>query len=483
MDKLVLVTGLVVGIVIRVLFAHSWYAATNSDEAAGMLMVAAAAHGHFSAFFWGANYGGTLMTVLEAPFVRVFGLHVVMFRAINTAVTLVDALLLLTIARRIAGYKTAVVACVLFWLLPPQWVSWSELEYVWWTMGMGMALATVLCCLRWSETRTDARLWPIGLFAGLTFWSYPLYGCIVLPALAAVLWKERRRVVGLAKTLALVPVGALPFVYANVTRGFVALHPQALPTPVPIGSRFTQAVTVVLPTAFVTDPGSPWAGHPHHLGWLVMGAAAIFAGWNFARRRWTLGLCGVSVVLWPFLVALSDVATTAHTDRYAFALLPALAIMAAFLLVRLSWAVAVGSVAILLVWSVWAVSVDTGGFSQRTMTQGPGLAQVAHFLEAHGRTHVYAGYWDSYVLSVVANERVTASPMVRDLDRVPTYSALADRAPQSTYVFHAGESLDTSMASWLATHPVGRRFELGGFALYLMDQRVPPRTVPLVGLT
>src|SRR5580658_2225398 len=75
--------GLTAGLVLRIICMRSGWGYVNSDVATGMLMAQAASHGHFYAFLWGQNYGGTFLIVLEAPLVALFGLHLVLFRTVD----------------------------------------------------------------------------------------------------------------------------------------------------------------------------------------------------------------------------------------------------------------------------------------------------------------------------------------------------------------------------------------------------------------
>ena len=73
------------GAVLRVMVSRSILGRPNADEAVAMLMARHVADGEFRSFYWGNNYGGTLSSFVEAPFVKVFGTHILMFRAINSA--------------------------------------------------------------------------------------------------------------------------------------------------------------------------------------------------------------------------------------------------------------------------------------------------------------------------------------------------------------------------------------------------------------
>jgi hypothetical protein len=98
-------------------------------------------------------------------------------------------------------------------------------------------------------------------------------------------------------------------------------------------------------------------------------------------------------------------------------------------------------------------------------------------LVADNRTHVYAGYWVSYVLSVESNTRITASPtvVVRDLQ----YQHLADAAPNSTFVFTVDQGLDQQVNQRLQSHGGGRRIVIGRYAVYEFDGPIRPEQLPV----
>lgn len=470
------VAWLAIGVIGRVVAARSSWGVTDSDEATGMLMASRAAHGQFFNLFWGGNYGGTLSTWIDAPFVRLFGLHVAVFRVTNVVFLLVATVLLRLVAGKLVSRRAAVAAAVLFWVAPPGWVRWSMHEYVFWVPGICVALGAVLCSLRWNTRREDRRLWPIGFLAGAAFWMYLPLGILVAPALLSVGWVLRRRPVSLLKLVVLAPVGALPWLYTSVTDNFATLARSPVGAE-PVIQRLVHTVTQVLPTSLVTSSGlhlSP--GVAAVIGIVIVVSVAGFVVRQALRQRWLLALAGTPVLLWPCLIAASGVVTAEGTDRYGFLLLPVLALLVAYLADQLR---------VSLVVPVLAAAATAIGGAQvtagwaRAPAYDPQLTAVSSFLVDHHRPHVYAGYWVSYVLSVASDERVTASPTssVRDLH----YQDLAAAAPQATFVFQAGLGLDQQMTAWTKIHDVGHRVAVDGYAVWEFPERVAPGAIPLLG--
>ena len=116
--RIVVVVGIAAGTVERVLVWRSHLGALDSDEAVWGLMARHAADGHFTAFMWGQAYGGTLESLLSAPFLVLFPGSVVALRTVPIALTALAAVLVWRVGLRTIDAQAAVVAGVLFWVWP-----------------------------------------------------------------------------------------------------------------------------------------------------------------------------------------------------------------------------------------------------------------------------------------------------------------------------------------------------------------------------
>ncbi len=167
------------------------------------------------------------------------------------------------------------------------------------------------------------------------------------------------------------------------------------------------------------------------------------------------------VLAWPVLLAASKVVVSPATFRYGFVVLPALCIMVAAAAdrIRLSVLLPLAAAATTAI----GTAQVTNDFAA-SPPWDPGLEHVANYLTAHQRTHVYAGYWVSYVLSVASGERITATPTgtTRDVQ----YARLAAAAPDTTFVVYAGLSLDQQITTFNHSHLAGRRVTVGGYAVW-----------------
>ena len=503
---LLLIIGVAAGLIIRIAAMRSGWGAVNSDEAVGLLMAQSASHGHFYTFFWGQNYGGTFILILEAPLVALFGLHLVVFRATDLVLLLIASLLLRSIALRFVSSREADMAALFLWLLPPSWVQWSGMEYVFWTTGIGFVLASVWCTLRWAET--DEALWlaGVGVSGGLALWSYPILMSLLLPVLVAVVWRLRRRpgaVVGLLLAMA---AGLLPVIYSTLARGVFVLG-LPLASHKTIVHRFGSTIVRVLPAVFLTH--TPLANNGAALDLVGLGlliGVACFTLRRFLafRRQRTTATCGsttapvgnhrsqpavvpvdlffalvgCTILLWPIILVASRVQGGVGDYRYGFIVIPPLCLIAAHLLNRFRLSL-IGVGAAVAVTAVVASSW-TGGFT--AYHQSVSYKPIEKVLIREHRTHVFASYWIAYTLSFFSGETITASavpvapgdPLVRDL----AFQELAMATPGSTYVVFANFGLDSTLRSYVRSHHVGTRQVVNGVAVYRFNFRIAPGEIP-----
>jgi hypothetical protein len=90
---------------------------------------------------------------------------------------------------------------------------------------------------------------------------------------------------------------------------------------------------------------------------------------------------------------------------------------------------------------------------------------------------VWAGYWESYPLTVLTTGRVQASAIspVRDQQAADAAGA----APQSTIVTLVDTPLDAELEAWVAVHHDAERVVVADYAVYRFDDRVDPSVMGL----
>jgi hypothetical protein len=501
-----LIAGLVAGLVVRIFAMRSGWGYVNTDVATGMLMAEASSHGHFYTFLWGQNYGGTFVLILEAPLVRLFGVHLMIFRTVDLTLLLIDVLLLRSIARRLVSAHEADIATLLFWMFPPAWVQWTGLEYVFWTSGIGFVLASVWSAFRWIETNDDRWLIGVGLGTGLAIWSYPLMLTLLIPVIAGVVWRLRRRLWRAVMLATGASVGLIPIIYSTLGRGVSVLGRPAASSN-SIVHRFGSGILRVVPSSILFN--TKWERQDVVLDLVGIGlfsGVAYFTIYHFVKYGRSLGspalyatteltphrkaskgtisddlawtLVGCTILFWPIVFVLSRVQGGVLDRRYAFVMLPPLIVIAAHLLNRLR--LGVPGVVAAFAMTALVASSSTGGFT--AFNEYASYKAIEQVLQRDHRTHIYAGYWISYPLSLFSNEEITASdvpvsplvPLVRDL----AFEQLAIAAPKATYVVQSNAHLDSILKSWVHQHHRGSRNVIDGFAIFRFDFPLPPSQIP-----
>ena len=152
-------------------------------------------HGHFSAFYWGQNYGGAEPYVVAAMF-ALFGQSNFTLGLTPIVLDAIAAVLVWRIGRRLFGSRVGVGAALLFWIWPEVYIFDSTQEYGFRFVTLVCGLAVMLIAIRIAQRREPVRLprsdssatveapdqsavvrhldWlALGLFAGIGWWSSP----------------------------------------------------------------------------------------------------------------------------------------------------------------------------------------------------------------------------------------------------------------------------------------------------------------------
>lgn len=475
---------LLLGLVLRILVLRSTWAQADAVEAQGMLMASEAARGHFSLVFWGASAGGTLTTIIEAPFVALFGLHPWLFHAVNAAETLVCVFLLRAVGRRFLPPLAADVAAGIFWFFPSNWLFWSSKEYVFWLPAIAFALAACLFVLRWFDARRPVDLWGLGVCAGLSLWSYyPVYP-LLLPALAVFAWAERRHAAALAQAAVGAVVGVSPWLV------HLALHGAAQSiSPSGPGGKLTHlraSVSQTLPAAFVGGQrrvGLLWQSVDPSLsrlkdvGALALMAVLLILVIALLRKEVAVVVCALSVFVWPISLVISGVTPGTVSFRYGLILVAPVVLLAAYVFSRtpLLPLLGVGALVMVVV-TTWSV---TSGYAAAPACDRS-LSPLSSYLVKHERTHVWAAYWLAAPLQVCSGERVTAAEVTPVLNR--RAATAAREAPRSTYVVFADNVLDGQIRRWAREHPhAASNTTVGGYSVWEFGRRMTPADLRLSG--
>lgn len=459
---------LLAGFVIRVVLSFGQWQGFDADQATGMVMAMRSSFRHPPVFFWGGNYGGTLLTWIQMPLVRAFGFHIAIFRLTDIAFAALAAILLWIIARRVLSPTAAAIGAGLFWLAPPAAVYYSTREYVFWQTATCAALLTAYAALRFHEQRSRSWALLVGLGLGATFWLYPLFLCVALPAAAASAVVMRRRPSQYGFAGLGVVIGASPWIAVALHRGLNAATTSFSPTD-SRAARLHHSITELLPaainrvyrrggvaTAFYSQPRVSTA-----IGLGIMVIALGWLVWWWRARELKKALVGLCIFIWPVLIVASGVATDADAWRYALPVLPALALIAGHLGAKLK---AVPGLLVLTLAVVVVVVAPYHGTWPAARSCTPQQNQVIEHLEATGRTSVWGSYWAAAPLEVCSRGRITASALIPIRDVVAEHRVMA--APRTTVVVMTGFGLDKQLAAIAPRFAGTRRLDFGDLGVW-----------------
>ncbi len=347
----------------------------NSDEATVALMAHEILHGHTFTFYWGQNYGGVEPYIVAAAFF-IFGQTSMVLGLVPVFLDFVAAFLLYRIGKRLFKPNIALGASLLFLIWPEVYIWQSTLEYGFRYIALDIGLAMVLLVIKIIEDTskitlpetalegehiastevsdtdpgenkesTGSTLWGkltdkkvrqallLGLLTGLGWWSTPEIVYFVFPLAILIIYSLVRKKfkVSFLQLAVLVPgliIGALPWLYDNVGKGFPSLHsgPQQDPS---FSDHFRLFFTHVLPMVLglrLIVSGN-WLGG-ENLG-LALYALVILLGFGYflysIKKRKNFFLI-LFLLIFPFPYAYSPFSWYWQDGRYAIYLAPFLSL-------------------------------------------------------------------------------------------------------------------------------------------------------------
>lgn len=418
--------------------------AINADQAVVGLMAHQILHGHFSAFYWGQNYGGGEPYVVAIVF-AIFGQSTFSLGLTPVILDLVAAILVWRIGRRLFDERVGLVAGLLFWIWPEVYIWQSTVEYGFRWFVLDVGLAALLVTLRIVSNsarapRTEAFL--LGLFLGAGWWGSPEIMYFALPIVAYValsIWRDRLRIPLERFALAIVGalIGASVWLEVNVRQHFSSLHSGVQPDAGMLHHLkvFVQH-TVPLLLGLQLRVSGNWvigAGLGELANVVAIGGAIVLLG-VLVRRREAL-LLVLFCVFGPFIYAISPFTWYWADGRYAIFLAPATSLVAVVSVRELlslrvcSWISAqvriqlYGALALAAGLGLTLAAVtqlapyrpdgvaQTGSATWTSWSFDPssGLASVATRLAQHNIHDLYAGYWVAYPLMFASKGEVVAS--------------------------------------------------------------------------
>jgi hypothetical protein len=467
---LLFVLVLLAGLVLRALALRTSMARQDSDTSVVYLMARHAAQGDVRPFFWGQQYGGTLIQLTAGALFLVVKPSFVALQLVEIGFWLAACVLLRSVVAAGCGTDAGNIAGALFWLASRFLVIMSFSDPGFYGSGLVMGLAAIRLAQAAGDRVNVRTAGAMGLCLGLGLWTTPFALALGGPAALWFVARVRSKwpaLVGLGTLLA----GAAPWLWANVHTGLASLEPLAQTNSGWV-ARLVHVFTWLVPAMAGCSPASPQGRVIAGLAVMSVVGGIVVAAW---KQSPTLAVLSLSAVLVALVVVAADVSVVPAAGRYAIFLLPAVlgVLGCSFGRRPLPGALLVGLVALLTVRSVWQTTDGLRPVPEPAI--GIETSKLATYLEQQGRTAVWADYWESYLLSAATDERIRAAALApSQYRREPSYEVAASQARQTTLVLFAGRENDASLQR-RRDLPAHRRTLVGPFAVWVFDDRFDPR--------
>jgi hypothetical protein len=427
----------------------------NADQAVVGLMAEGILHGHFTTFYWGQYYGGTLEALVVAGVFKILGQSATVLTVLPAIEAAVAALLTWRIALRLVDSRwVAALAGVTVWLAPQSAVSNSTYEWDFRGIALACGLLALLAAVRLGSGRTVFNSAVLGLSLGVGWWTSPEIVYFALPSvlIGAVYCygqakQDRLREVALTAGVTAVGflVGASPWIRDNIHTHLASLRASVTLPPHAPGyfGRLDLFVKYSLGILFSLRDAASWIGGPTlGISLLVVVLALLLVAVIACLMRNTITrILAISLLAFPFLMAVSPFGWYWQDGRYVGFVVPLLVLV-----------FAAGYEEFAQVWLPWirtklsaTRSVDQSSYKWAGSTLFAGIAIVlivlslvnyqyrvkpvvarahpnagvvdeANLLEAAGVQYGYAGYWVAYELDFFSHQRLDIASLAPDRD-------------------------------------------------------------------
>lgn len=317
----------VAGIVLRIWILRTPQGALNADESYTGLQAMEILRGDVPVVFEGQAYTAVLESYVFAPFVWLFGAHIVALKLLPSLLWAVAAVLMHRVLRPIIGNAWAGAGASFLWLAPGASMVMSLRAYEGYASGMLVVVIAALAArtsLRSERTRArDSAL--VGAFVGLLVYIHPMFVAVAAPIALVPAWVHRRRLQEwwIPATVAAVVVN-LPFIVWNVRNDWRSLDQPTTGDDSPI-TRLGRFFSELMPRALgLRDLDGDWTFGPAIgpiIGLVLLGVVVIGAVHLWRRGRTERVFVLPLVLAWPIMSLFGNLEYVAD-GRYGMIVLP-----------------------------------------------------------------------------------------------------------------------------------------------------------------
>lgn len=446
-----LIAIIIVGVGLRLWVMTSHLGTLSADEAYTGLQARAILDGRFPVVIDGMTYTAVFESYLFAPFVALFGLHVVPLKFLSTLGWVTAAVFTGAAVRRLAPPHLGRLASAMVWLAPGAILVLTTRAYVGYSTGVAAVAATFWAATRLADEARNGRAptaWRsalVGGLGGLAVYCHPMFATVALPMLAVIAWQQRRRLKQwwLPGATAAVAVN-LPFLVWNAVNEWPSLEQPADATE-SAPARLSRFFTGLLPRVLGLRTGDGTWVHGRLPGVVLYVALVMLVAWGCVvavRRHGASGAVLVAplVLAWPAMSMLSNLSFVAD-GRYGVitfpfviaALVCGLGDLAARWPASRVLAVTLGMWVLLFTvpWVTREAGRDLGDPNAH-------VQRVIDTLEAEGVTRVLGTYWWVLPIDLISDGHILTGTVGHpDVILLPRTQASVETTPDDrlAYVF------------------------------------------------
>ncbi len=448
----------------------------NADEAVTGLSALDISQARLGILIPDSYYTALVESYLFAPFVQVFGTHIVLLKLMGVALWFGASLVGGAIAARLGGLRSAVVTFSLLWLVPGAMMVISTRAYLAYPGGVLVVFLAILTLVRIAQEGTTRRTAALaGALIGLAFMMHPIYLGGLGPAAAVVTWKHRRALKEwyLPAGIGFL-VGCGPWLWWNARNEFKSFSERDTEPSTYLG-RLRGNFTQILPRDLgLKNPGGGWVP-----GTAIGVVLLVVVGTGFVWavvRLWRRDLAGrvVAAMAGVSWFTLAVFAHTSFVEDGRYGILP-------FPITVVAFGTALGSIGahdrarirrrlpalVVIGWALVLVlpyHVEVIGTKLSDPNATP--TQIARELEARGVNHLIGDYFDVLQVSYLTGGHIATKVFFPWPVRYPHLEERVDAASPDrvAIIFKVGAMKESDLKLPLTAY---ERIDLPGYELYV----------------